>query len=115
MSLKNSINAIPLTSRDSATVNNTLQRLSADAGLPGACVILRIVNDSNVTIGVSYDGVTFNDSVRSGSDLQLYFQTNSQPGNFVACMPKGTKVYVIGAAAGAGFVYLTGYYQQEGY
>ncbi len=115
MALKNAIKAGELTSRDSATFNNTLQILSADAGIPGPCILLRIVNASNTVIGVSYDGVTINDSVLPSSTMELNFQSNAQPGNMVAVMPKGTRVYVIGGAAGVGFVFLATYYQSEGY
>ncbi len=115
MALKNAIKAAPSTSRDSATFNNTFQGLSAAGGILGATVLLRIINASNTFVGVSYDGVTVHDCVLAGSVLELNFQTNSQPSNMVAALPKGTNVYVIGAAAGVGFVFLATYYQSEGY
>lgn len=115
MALKNIIKPIPRSSRDSATFNDTLQLLSSASGIPGPCVILRIVNASNTLIGVSYDGVTVHDTVPANDKMQLEFQTNASPSNYVASLAKGTPIYVIGAAAGVGLVFLSGYYQAEGY
>jgi hypothetical protein len=64
-------------------------------------------------VGISYNGTDVNDVVRASSDFTLNFQTNSQPSNFVALMKKGTVIYVKGAAAGVGLIYMTAYYQQN--
>lgn len=79
-------------------------------GLPQAIFMLRIVNESNRDLSISYDGTTDNDFVLANSTTQLSFQTNSRPGNKIAQLPKGTDIYVKGTAGGTGFVYIIGYY-----
>lgn len=115
MALKNSIKAAPLSSLNSAGFDNTLQIISPDSGIPGATSLLRIINGSNTNIGVSYDGIVVHDTVLAATTLELNFQSNAQPSNFVAVMPRGTRVYIVAAAPGVGFVFLATYYQQEGY
>lgn len=109
MSLRNIVQATGLTSIDSAGFTGAYQVINT-LGLPKGCFLIRIINNSNVGVTVSYDGALDNDFVRAGESMTLNFQTNSQPNNHVAKLPAGTKVYVK-AAAGAGLVYLTGYFQ----
>jgi hypothetical protein len=68
------------------------------------------VNDSDIGLEISYDGVTQHDFVSSKSVALLEPQTNSQPNNRTALFPKGFTVWVNGDA-GTGVVYLAGYYQ----
>lgn len=111
MAVKNRIQAIPLTSVDSATFTGAFVPLNG--GIPAACVILRIINSSNREIDISYDrGVTANDHLFPGERLQLDFQANAIPNTSSASLAKGTTVYVRGAA-GVGLVYLAAYYQPE--
>lgn len=79
-------------------------------GFEHPCFLVRIVNDSDADLFISYDGSTFQDFIPAAETLQLPFQTNSQPNNDIAVMQKGTRVYVSGNA-GAGTVYVIGYYQ----
>lgn len=113
MSVKNSIQPIPLTSINSATFTGNYQLISGAGGLTNSCIILRIINNSNIGVTVSYDGINDHDFVPANSVLQLPFQSNAQPNNFSALIAKGTRIYVK-AAAGAGIVYLSGYYQPQG-
>ena len=113
MAVKNIVLPIPLTSIDSATFTGAYQLLSGAGGLTNPCIILRIINNSNKNITISYDGVHDHDFLPTLGTLQLSLQTNSQPSNFVAQISAGTKIYVKGAA-GAGLVYLAGYYQPQG-
>jgi hypothetical protein len=71
---------------------------------------LRIINNSDVGLEISYDGSTQHDFVAANTTLNLPVQTNSQPTNKTALFPKGTTVYVNGST-GTGVVYLAGYYQ----
>lgn len=110
MAVRNTILAIPLKSIDSATFTGAYQLVTTAAGIPNACFMLRLVNNSNVPVTVSYDGTTDHDEVQAGATLIVPPSTISQPNNFLANFAQGTKVYVKGAA-GAGLVYLAGYYQ----
>ena len=105
---KNFIQAIPLTSINSATFTGAYQAVNVD-GLPNACQLIRITNDANVDVVVSYDGVIPHDYLRTGNTLELNLQANSLPNGFVSSLRQGTVVYVSGAG-GAGYVYLAGYY-----
>ena len=112
MAVKNIVLAIPLTSISSTTFNSTYQLVNT-GGLPHACFLLKMTNNSNVDITISYDGVNDHDFLRNDDELQIASQTNSQPNNFVALFGVGLKVYVKGIA-GMGSVYLAGYYQPQG-
>lgn len=106
---KNFVLPIPLSSINSATFTGSYQLLSAAAGLPQPCFLVRIINFSSVPVTVSYDGVNDHDFVHQEDILQLNFQTNAQPQNWAALLAKGTKIYVKGSA-GTGNVYLAAYY-----
>ena len=111
MAFRNSVTPIALSSINSATFTGSYQLLSAAAGLPAACIMLHIANNSTVPITVSYNGTTDHDFILSAHDRELNFQTNGQPQNFAASLPKGTKIYVKGTGPGTGSIYLAGYYQ----
>lgn len=113
MASKNSIKAIPMTAVASTAFTGSYQLLSAAGGIPNACFLLKIVNNSDQDVSVSYDGTTDNDFVPKGAMAQLPFQNNSQPNNFIANIPQGTKVYIKGTAGMAGSVYLVGYYSPQ--
>lgn len=106
---KNIIKNIPLQSIDSSTFTGNYQVLSA--GLPQACFLVRIVNNSDRDITISYDGSNDHDFIAQKTTLQLPIQANSQPASFVANIRQGTPLYVKGTAGGTGLVYLAGYYQ----
>lgn len=110
MSLKNTVKAVPLTSLDSATFTGTFQAINPN-GLPQACWQLHMTNLSNRTVFVSLDGTEEADVIAVGSTLTINSQQNMAPNNFVNKFAKGTVIYVSGAAAGTGLVYLAGYYQ----
>lgn len=110
---RNFVLPIALSSIDSATFTGSYQLLSATAGIPSPVFYLKIVNNSNIGVTVSYDGTTDHDFVRAGSDAPLNIQSNNSPNNHSAILKQYTKVYVK-AAAGAGLVYLSGWYQPQG-
>jgi len=109
MAVKNSVQAIVLTSIDSATFTGAYQAVNT-SGLDKNCFMIRIINNSTHDVTVSYDGTHDHDFVPHGTVAQISFQTNAQPNNFTANLAKGTVVYVKGTA-GAGLVYLAGYFQ----
>ncbi len=108
----NLIKVIPLTSINSAAFTGAYQVVNTN-GTANACILIRIINDSNVDVTVSYDGATDHDFVPAGTQNVLQFQANAQPTGNAALLAKGTKVYVKGAA-GVGLVYLAGYFQPLG-
>ena len=106
---KNRVQAIPLSSFDTASLTTSYQVIDA-SGLDEACFFVRISNTSNIAVTISLDGVTDNEHLQALDELLLPVQTNSQPGGWVALLPKKQKFYLKGAGAGTGSVYLSGYY-----
>ena len=103
----NYVRAITLTSKNTATLTGGYDVVNA--GLSEACFLLRIINDSNRDLTISYDGVTAHDYVTAGSQMEINAQANSSLPGKVALFKKGLPVYVL-AAAGTGYVYIAGYY-----
>ena len=104
----NKVLAIPMSTKASAGVISGFTAINA-AGLPQACFLLKVVNNSSMDVTVSYDGSTAQDYVPHGQSLIVNGQTNSQPSSWMANFAKGTVVYVSGTA-GTGNIYLVGYY-----
>jgi len=113
MAFQNKVLPIPLTSIDSATFTGAYQLLSGAGGLTNPAIMLHIANNSNVGVTISYDGSHDHDFLIAGQQRELEFQTNRSPQNYVSVLAQGTKVYVKGAA-GAGLVYLSGWYSPVG-
>ena len=109
MAVKNRLLPIPMITFNAATLTGSYVAMSA-TGLGNACCFLRISNKSNRDLTISYDGVTDHDFLLIDTTLYIPGQLNAQPNNWVALWPKGQIIY-LKAAAGAGNVYLTGYYQ----
>ena len=70
----------------------------------------QVTSASNVGITISYDGAIAHDYIQAGSTLDLPGSYGLQDNSAVGGWRKGTKVYVSGVAAGAGYIFLTGYY-----
>ena len=100
----NAVLAIPMTSYDVAGFDGSFKVINA-TGLDEACDILRITNDSDVDVTISYDGTNDHDFCLLGQVLQLEAPIGRS--NWA----KGTKVYVDGNAQGTGDIYLAGYYR----
>lgn len=108
MSSKNSVKAIPLTFIQSSVIDDTYSLIDAN-GLPNACFLLKIINNSNEDVTVSYDGDTDQEYVPKNTIATINAQTNAGPNSFVTLFPVGMGIYVKGTA-GTGDVYLAGYY-----
>lgn len=106
---KNYVLPIPLTSINSATFTGAYQLLSGALGLTQPAFLIKILNNSNVPITISFDGVNDHDFLPAGGISQLNFQTNAQPTNWAALLARGTKIYVKGGA-GIGSIFLSGWY-----
>lgn len=93
----------PLRSRDSATFTGSYQTLGTPLGNPAS--IVKLVNDSNVLVTISVDGVSDHD-VAPGGSFWLYDATSNsamESGSIFA--EKGRQYYVKGSAS-TGSVYL---------
>jgi hypothetical protein len=80
------------------------------AGFSNAIFFLRIVNDSDRDITISYNGVADHDYIPIGGALEIGSQQNAQPNAKEALFPVRTQVFVKGASAGTGIVTISGYY-----
>lgn len=112
MAVINAILPITMTSFNTAGLNGSFQVVNS-GGTTEACVLIRIVNDSDQDVTVSFDGAVDHDYVRAGETLQLPIQSNAAPGSNTAKLRQGTQVWVKGAGAGTGLIYLAGYYQVQ--
>jgi hypothetical protein len=112
MAVKNRVLPIPLSSIDSFSFTGAYQLVSGAAGVTHPCIIIRIVNNSDKDVTVSYDGTNDHDYIPTKTVRDIQFQTNSQPQNNMCSLAQGTKIYVKGAA-GTGFVFLSGFYQPQ--
>jgi hypothetical protein len=99
-----------LRSIDSATFNNTFQAVGTPLVYPS--YICKMVNNSTVLVTISIDGVNAVDVAPNGS-FWLYDESKEIQGQNYAALPAGTQVYVKGASAGTGLVYLVTQYVIE--
>ena len=112
---KTSVKAMPLKSilrNDLTVAYKPLLDATGAAGLPAACFMLMITNDTATVVSISFDGVTIHDKVVAHGMLPIYVQMNSQPNAKEALFDKGLIIYVsaaLGVAAGES-VWCSGYY-----
>lgn len=104
-----SLKAIPRVDFNAAGLMVNYQPLTV-TGLPAACFIVKISNQSNIAIDLSYDGVTAHEYIRADSDFFLPIQMNAQPTAWEVLIPKGSKMYIKATGAGIGTIYLSAYY-----
>ncbi len=109
MAATNFVVPLKLATFNSASLTGAYQVVDA-LGLPHSVFLLRIINNATTAVQISYNGIDDHDYIRPNSELQLSFQNNSQPNNFIANMRQGTKIYVKGTA-GVGTIAVTGYFQ----
>lgn len=97
---KRRIGIVGLTSIASSAITDSYKAINS-GGLPESCCCLRITNDSNKIVTVSFDGTNDHEVVRKTDYVTL-----------IDDFKKGTVVYVKGSADG-NFVYLSGYYHDK--
>jgi len=107
---KNSVHAIEMVSINVADFTGWDDYIELSDGLPQACFILRLINDSDTDAIASYDGVNAHDYSMAGEDIQITVP-NSQVDR--ANFQKGAPVYLAGLAQGTGRIYLVGYYRDQ--
>ena len=105
----NYVSPITMVSKNAAALTGGFDLVNT--GLTEACFVLRIVNDSNSDVIISYDGVTNHDYVVAGTSLQIYAQASAQPASYVALFRKGQRVFVKGTA-GVGLIYVVAYFNK---
>ncbi len=114
MASKNAIKAIPLTSVASTALTGTFQVLTANLGAP--CYLIKIINNSDADVFVSYDrnpvvgSKVANDIVPKGT-VALIPPYEGYPNTDTCLWSSSTPVFIVGTAGMSGSIYLTGYYQ----
>jgi hypothetical protein len=103
---------VPLacTSVDAATLNPAV--FIALKTLESPALYLKIINNSNTAVAISYNGTTVHDYLIAHDTLELNFQTNSIPRAKQANMAKNTTVYLQGDP-GVGLIACTTYTTYE--
>lgn len=105
----NYINQVELASIDSSTFTGNLQAINS-SGLSNTCSVIRIVNNSDRDITISFDGVTNHDFLPDGETYELNLLNGDLPNGYAYRVRQGTVIYVSGLAGGTGLVYLAAYY-----
>jgi len=105
MAEQNSIKSINMGYIDLATINNTTFTAVTNALVPEACFTLSLVNDSNLSFQVSYDGVNAHEVMIANSQFQIGSSLIGDHARF----PKGTIIAIKGTP-GVGYFYFGGYY-----
>ena len=105
---QNTVKAIPLTTILAAAVPAAYSA-APQLTLPNAVFFLRIVNQTNNPITISFDGVTDHEYVLSGQVFEINTQTNSLPNNKVGLFSARDTIFIKGAGGGTA-VTISGYY-----
>jgi len=112
MSFKNSVMPIEAIGIDAATLGGAVYLPINDPGLSRVCNLVRINNKSSVDIYISWDGVTLHDYIPLGESLSYQFFNTRDVGMYTPGIKKGQIFYALADAAGIGFIYVSGYYQE---
>lgn len=109
MAVKNYVLAVPLSSLASTGFSGTYAAINA-TGLPQACWMIRLTNNSDQDATISFNGSTDNEFIPKATSREIYAQASMQPNGYIANFAKGTVVWVKGTAGMTGSIYLSGYY-----
>lgn len=99
---------VPLlcTSVDAATLDPVV--FASLKTLEEPALYLKIVNDSDTAVSISYDGTTVHDYIMSHDNIVINAQTNSIPRAYQACFAKGITISLRGIP-GVGRITCTAY------
>ncbi len=111
MSYTDKVNWEPLRSLNSATFLGTYLPIGTPLAHPS--YICKLVNDSNVLITISIDGLTAID-VAPANSFWLYDEGKVGSSSHSPALPKGTQIYASAAVAGVGLIYLVTQYIVQG-
>ena len=106
---QNTVKALELSTLNATALTTSYQAING-TGFLYPVFYMRIVNDSNQDITISYDGTTDHEYVPSGDTFNFPSQSNAQPNSGVSLWSARTVVYVKAGAAGTGTIALSGYY-----
>jgi len=81
------------------------------SAIEGALSFVRVTNDSNTNVFISFDGIEDHIYVKAGDSVPYPYQNSSAPMNNVSKLPKNTIPRVRGTA-GVGYVYISGWYNE---
>lgn len=111
---KNAVKAVsPLIGLNASTLNSPAYVKAGGGPTPAPAFMIRICNNSDKDVLMSFDGVNAMEAIRAETDLTLNFQTNAQPGNYFALLAAGTDFYFLGTAGGSGAITVSCYYQEQ--
>ena len=105
----NNAKTIPLITYSSASVTASFVPMNAAPGIPHACGMIYVSNDSDEAITISFDGTNASEYIRENSDKRIPFKDVSLQNNQVGLLQQGTQIYVKGTA-GTGTIAVSGYY-----
>jgi hypothetical protein len=91
---------------NSATLSGGYDDSGAEFSSP--VMLLRIINDSDTDVQISYDGVTSHDFLPDGEYLEINLNILERKSD-MSFFPKGTNIYFKGIA-GTGNIYVSAYY-----
>jgi len=94
---------------DTATMTNPALYYAVGTGLLFPSFKLKMVNNSNVLVTISIDGVSDHDVCPSGS-FWLYDETQLPLPTAIPAVPAGTSISCKSASAGVGLIYLVSQY-----
>lgn len=80
-------------------------------GLPFPLMMMKLTNNSNEDITISYNGITAHEYIPAMTQAIFDFQSNAGGGNNEAKVAAATNIYVKGTS-GTGNFYVSGWYQQ---
>lgn len=107
----NYVRANALITFNSAGLTGTYQSINS-SGLTEDAKILRVINDSDADITISYDGVTDNDIILANTEVIFDFQSNNErAGNSASgkyVVRRGQQFYVKGST-GTGNLHVSTY------
>ncbi len=114
MASKIAIKSVPIRSVASTALTGTYQVLAAAIGAP--CHMIKIVNDSDADVFVSFD---YNPAVASkiandfvpAQTTALIPPFEGYPNTNACLWSSSNPVYILGTAGMSGSIYLVGYYQ----
>lgn len=109
MAVKNYVLAVPLKSLASTSFGGTYTAINS-TGLPQACWMICLTNNSDQDATISYDGTNDHEFIPKGTSREIYAQASMQPNGYIANFAKGLVVYVKGTAGMTGSIYLSAYF-----
>lgn len=105
----NYVGFLPLRSFNATGLTTSFKAIYAK-GFLEAVSYARIVNNSNRDIEISFDGINPHVWIKAGEPWKRTFQNSSQPSGYLKLVRAGSIVYVKGASAGTGLIYLESSY-----